>query len=106
MLLQGRSGVATTGRTGRMRWPFGASAETQILIGLTVVAAILRFATISSQSYWLDESQAAHELGLSFGAMLRAWNSAEWNTPLYLIVAWPWAKVLGTGEAGLRSLSA
>ena len=38
--------------------------------------------------------------------MLRAWNAAEWNPPLYLIVAWPWAKVFGTGEVGLRSLSA
>jgi mannosyltransferase len=84
----------------------GASAETWILAGLVILAAALRFATISSQSYWLDESQAAHELSLSFGAMLRAWNSAEWNPPLYLIVAWPWAKLFGTSEAGLRSLSA
>ena len=76
------------------------------MAGLVVLAAALRFATLSSQSYWLDESQAAHELGLSFGAMLRAWNVAEWNPPLYLIVAWPWAKVFGTGEVGLRSLSA
>jgi hypothetical protein len=38
--------------------------------------------------------------------MLHAWNGAEWNTPLYLIIAWPWAKVFGTGEVGLRSLSA
>ena len=38
--------------------------------------------------------------------MLHAWNAAEWNPPLYLIVAWPWAKVFGTGEVGLRSLSA
>jgi 4-amino-4-deoxy-L-arabinose transferase-like glycosyltransferase len=84
----------------------GASAETWILAGLIVLAAVLRFGTLSGQSYWLDESQAAHELGLSFGAMLHAWKVAEWNPPLYLIVAWPWAKVFGTGEAGLRSLSA
>lgn len=106
MLLQARTGASTRGRTGR--WPelFGAAAETQILVGLTVLAAVLRFVDISSQSYWLDESQAAHELSLSFGSMFGAWNSAEWNPPLYLIVAWPWARVFGTGEAGLRSLSA
>jgi hypothetical protein len=76
------------------------------VVGLVVLAAVLRFTTLSSQSYWLDESQAAHELGLSFGGMLRAWNTAEWNPPLYLIVAWPWAQVFGTGEVALRSLSA
>ena len=106
MLLQARSGASTRARTGGWPRPFGASPETQILVGLTVLAAVARFATLSAQSYWLDESQAAHELTLSFGSMLRAWSSAEWNTPLYLIIAWPWAKVFGTGEAGLRSLSA
>ncbi|MGZ4311885.1 MAG: glycosyltransferase family 39 protein [Solirubrobacteraceae bacterium] len=106
MLLQARTGASARERPGPARWSFGASAETWILAGLVVLAAVLRFATISSQSYWLDESQAAHELGLSFGAMLRAWNVAEWNPPLYLIVAWPWAKVFGTSAAGLRSLSA
>jgi Dolichyl-phosphate-mannose-protein mannosyltransferase len=106
MLLQARTGASTGARAGRWRSPSGASAETQILVGLTLVAAILRFATIGSQSYWLDESQAAHELSLSFGSMLGAWNSAEWNPPLYLILAWPWARLFGTGEVGLRSLSA
>jgi hypothetical protein len=106
MLLQARTGASARERPGAARWSSGASTEIWILGGLVVLAAVLRFATISSQSYWLDESQAAHELGLSFGAMLRAWNAAEWNPPLYLIIAWPWAKVFGTGEAALRSLSA
>ena len=106
MLLQARTGASARERSGPARWSSEASTEIWILGGLVVLAAVLRFATISSQSYWLDESQAAHELGLSFGAMLRAWNAAEWNPPLYLILAWPWAKVFGTGEAGLRSLSA
>jgi mannosyltransferase len=106
MLQQARSGVSARERSGPARGFWPASTETWIVIGLVVLAAVLRFTTLSSQSYWLDESQAAHELGLSFGAMLRAWNAAEWNPPLYLVVAWPWAKVFGTGEVGLRSLSA
>jgi mannosyltransferase len=106
MLLQPRTGASARERSGPARWSLGASTDPWIVVGLVVLAAVLRFATISSQSYWLDESQAAHELGLSFGAMLHAWNAAEWNPPLYLIVAWPWAKVFGTGAVGLRSLSA
>ena len=90
---------------------FGAMAvligfESGLLIAITVVAAALRFATLAHQSYWLDEAQAVHEVSLSFGGMLHAWSGYEGNPPLYLILAWIWARVFGTGEAGLRSLSA
>jgi mannosyltransferase len=106
MLLPARSVVAERAGEYRRRWPFRAGADGQLLVGLMLVAAVLRFATITSQSYWLDESQAAHELGLSFGAMLHAWSTTEWNPPLYLLIAWPWAQLFGTGELALRSLSA
>jgi mannosyltransferase len=106
MLLQARTGGSVRARPGRWPSPLRASPGTLILVGLTLLAAILRFATIGNQSYWLDEAQAAHELSLSFGSMLGAWNSAEWNPPLYLLLAWPWARVFGTGEVGLRLLSA
>ena len=106
MLSAARTGVSARARTGPVRWPLTATVETQILLVLVVVAAVLRFATLASQSYWLDESQAAHELSLSFGSMLGAWSRAEWNPPLYLVLAWPWARVFGTGEVGLRALSA
>lgn len=106
MLLPACSVVAERAGEYRRRWPFRAGADGQLLVGLVLVAAVLRFATITSQSYWLDESQAAHELQLSFGAMLHAWSTTEWNPPLYLLIAWPWAQLFGTGELALRSLSA
>jgi len=106
MLLSARAGVAAVDRKDRAPWPLGIEAETWLLVAITMLAAVLRFATISSQGYWLDESQAVHELRLSFGGMLSAWSSYEGNPPLYLLIAWPWAKLFGTGEAGLRSLSA
>jgi uncharacterized membrane protein len=77
-----------------------------LLVAIVVVAAVVRFAAIGHQSYWLDESQAAHEMSLSLGGILHSWNRYEGNPPLYFLVAWPWAKVFGTGEIGLRSLSA
>jgi mannosyltransferase len=106
MLLPARSVVAERAGEYRRRWPFRAGADGQLLVGLVLVAAVLRFATITSQSYWLDESQAVHELRLPFGAMLHAWNTTEWNPPLYLLIAWPWAKRVGPGERALRGLSA
>ncbi|MHB1571063.1 MAG: glycosyltransferase family 39 protein [Solirubrobacteraceae bacterium] len=106
MLLEARTGAPPRARTGRRAALRALPPEVLILAGLVAVAAALRFATLTGQSYWLDESQAAHELGLPFGSMLSAWNAAEWNPPLYLILVWPWAHVFGTGEGALRSLSA
>ena len=106
MLLSARTGAAAEARTERPSWPHGVQTETWLLLAVTVLAAVLRLVNISSQSYWLDESQAVHELHLGFGSMLSAWSSYEWNPPLYLVIAWPWAKVFGTGELALRSLSA
>jgi 4-amino-4-deoxy-L-arabinose transferase-like glycosyltransferase len=106
MLLSARTAAGAAARTDRPTGPLGLEAETWILVAITVVAAVLRFVNISSQSYWLDESQAVHEFRLGFGSMLSAWSSHEWNPPLYFVIGWPWAKLFGTGEAGLRALSA
>jgi mannosyltransferase len=106
MLIPARTGAASVARNDPTPWYLRISAETWLLAGVTVVGAALRFATLSSQSYWFDEAQAAHELHLSLGAMLHAWSAGEPNPPLYFVLAWPWAKLFGTGEVGLRSLSA
>ncbi|MGH2869392.1 MAG: glycosyltransferase family 39 protein [Solirubrobacteraceae bacterium] len=106
MLSPAPTEAAAEARPTRPSGPLGIDAGIWALAAITGLAAVLRFATLSSQSYWLDESQAVHELHLSFGAMLSAWSSYEWNPPLYLLVAWPWAKLFGTGEVALRSLSA
>jgi 4-amino-4-deoxy-L-arabinose transferase-like glycosyltransferase len=93
--------------TPRERSPSGAwSGYAWVLIALTAVGAVLRFATIASQSYWLDESTTVHELHLSFGGLLHAVHVNETTPPLYFVLAWLWSKVFGTGEVGLRALSA
>jgi mannosyltransferase len=80
--------------------------EVWALAGLTALAAVLRFATLTDQSFWVDEATTAHEMRLSFGAMLHSVHLNETTPPLYFVVAWLWSKLFGTGEAGLRSLSA
>jgi len=41
-----------------------------VVVGITAAAGALRFATLTSQSYWSDEAATAHEMQLSLGAML------------------------------------
>jgi mannosyltransferase len=78
-----------------------------IVAGLTLVAAGLRFATLGVQAYHHDEIVTASRVlrGDFFHAM-EAVGFSESAPPLYYVLAWVWTQLTGTGEYGLRSLSA
>ncbi len=83
------------------------SAVLWSLVGLVALGVALRFASLGLQSYHHDEAiTAMRVIPGSFGEMLHAVKASESNPPLYYVLAWGWAKVFGTGEVGLRSLSA
>lgn len=78
-----------------------------IVAGLTAVAALLRFATLGLQSYHHDEIvTASRVLRGSFWHAMDAVGFSESAPPLYYAAAWLWTQAIGTGEVGLRSLSA
>ena len=106
MLVPARSDAAVAARTSRALRVATSPVEAWLLAGVTGVGAWLRFASLGAQSYWFDEAQAAHELHLSFGSMVSSMVVHETNPPLYFVLGWLWARVFGTGEVGLRSLSA
>lgn len=106
MLVPARSDAAVAARTSRAVRVASVSTETWLLGGLIVLGAVLRFATLGTQSYWYDEAQAAHELHLSLGSMLSSMVDVETAPPLYFVFGWAWAHVFGAGEVALRSLSA
>jgi mannosyltransferase len=106
MLVPARSDAAVAARTSRALRVASTPVEAWLLAGLTAIGAWLRFAALGTQSYWFDEAQAAHELHLSFGSMVSSMIVHETNPPLYFALGWVWARVFGTGEVGLRSLSA
>ncbi len=72
----------------------------------TAVAALLRFLTSGTQSYWYDEAITVELVQRPFHAMLGALPTSESTPPLYYVLAWIWSRMFGTGETGLRSLSA
>jgi mannosyltransferase len=78
-----------------------------IVAGLTVLAAGLRFATLGVQAYHHDEIVTASRVlrGSFWHAMDAVWFS-ESAPPLYYALAWVWTQMTGTGEFGLRSVSA
>jgi mannosyltransferase len=67
---------------------------------------VLRFATLDRQSFWLDELVTVSLVRKSFGDMVHAIPHSEATPYLYYVLAWPWARLFGSGEVGLRSLSA
>jgi mannosyltransferase len=78
-----------------------------LVAGLTALAAVLRFATLGVQSYHHDEIVTASRiLRGGFGHAMDAVGFSESAPPLYYALAWAWTQLTGTGELGLRSLSA
>ena len=85
--------------------PPGRAASGWLALVL-VAGAVVRFATLDAQSLWYDEAVTAQLLRMDLGAMLGAIPASESTPPLYYALAWLWTQVCGTGEVGLRSLSA
>jgi mannosyltransferase len=78
-----------------------------IVAGLTALAAALRFATLGVQAYHHDEVvTASRVLRDGFWHAMDAVSFSESAPPLYYALAWAWTQIAGTGELGLRSLSA
>jgi mannosyltransferase len=75
--------------------------------GIVALGAALRFATLDLQSYRYDEAvTVARVLHPSLFDTLSTVPRSESTPPLYYLVAWLWSRPFGTGEVGLRSLSA
>jgi 4-amino-4-deoxy-L-arabinose transferase-like glycosyltransferase len=78
-----------------------------VLAFLTALGLAMRFASLGVQSYHHDEViTVARVIPGSFTDMLKQVKGSESNPPLYYVLAWGWAKAFGTGEVGMRSLSA
>jgi len=81
------------------------SADVWAVAGLIAVAAAIRILTIDNQSFWTDEALTAYEAHLPFGGMITTVTHVETTPPLYFVLVWCWAKVFGTSEIALRSIS-
>lgn len=88
--------------------PARASVPTPWLAlgAIVLLAAVLRFATLRTQSLWFDEAATWDLVRRPFGTMLSRLPDGESNPPLFYVLEWIWTRVFGDGELGLRSLAA
>src|SRR5919198_6581915 len=77
-----------------------------LLIALTLAGAALRFATLDLQGFWYDEAVTVGLVRHDLWGMLDRIPGSESTPPLYYVIAWLWTRAFGTGEVGIRSLSA
>ena len=73
---------------------------------ITLLAAVIRFATLDRQSFWFDELVTVSLLHRGFLDLLREIPQSEATPYVYYVLAWPWTRLFGFGEVGVRSLSA
>jgi hypothetical protein len=93
-----RTAARTHGHRLAPWWPLAA---------LVLLAAVLRLATLDVQSFWYDEAfTPVHVLHSSLSATLHAVVHTENTPPLWYLIAWLDARVLGDGEIALRLPSA
>jgi mannosyltransferase len=77
------------------------------LAALTLLAAVLRLATLGEQSFWYDEAfTPVHVLHTGLGATLHAVVHTENTPPLWYLLAWVDARIFGDGAIALRLPSA
>src|SRR5271154_7393020 len=70
-----------------------------------IIATLLRWSGLDSQSLWMDEG---YTLWISRLSPHRIWQVLSWDTstPLYYILLHYWIKCFGDSDVSLRSLSA
>jgi mannosyltransferase len=77
-----------------------------VVTAAVLVGGVLRFWSLDGRGYWRDEIFTVDLVRLPFTRMLHAIPRSEGTPPAYYAAAWAWARLFGTSEAGLRSLSA
>jgi uncharacterized membrane protein len=100
--------VSETGHSAAPRpAPRGGLPGWWPLAALTLLAAVLRFATLDLQSFWYDEAfTPVHVLHASLGATLHGIVKTENTPPLWYVLIWVWSRIFGAGVVALRFPSA
>jgi uncharacterized membrane protein len=103
------AGVERSGGRGIRPWWLATGWELvtrHALLVIVVAGAVLRFATLGVQGFWLDEHVTLSVIQQGPLDLLRSVQLGESNPAVYYLLAGGWERVFGSSELGIRSLSA
>ncbi len=86
---------------GALSWLAGNA-----LLVLVALGATIRFATLTSQGFWLDEQITVNLVQQPPIELLRQVIATESNPSLYYLLLGGWERIFGSAELGIRSFSA
>ena len=81
------------------------TAQKLIILGLTLLAFLLRAYRLDFQSYWIDEGWTVYFANLSLAELWRLLQVIEPKPPLYFPSIIYWIKLVGDSEYALRFYS-
>ena len=76
-----------------------------IVLGLTLLAFLLRAYRLDVQSYWLDEAWTLYFINLPFDRLWHLLQTEEPKPPFYYLTTFQWISLVGQGEFALRFFS-
>jgi hypothetical protein len=76
-----------------------------VILGLTLLAFLLRAYRLDFQSYWIDEGWTLYFARLPLDQLWNSLQTTEPKPPLYYVLSSAWIRWAGDGEFALRYLS-
>lgn len=74
------------------------------VLAISGLAAALRVYHLGAESFWFDEADIVSQAQAPLATVLGGFLNAGENGPLYTLLLWGWVRLVGTGEAAVRTL--
>lgn len=100
-----RNATRPGGRQARLL-PHTSPVSSWVLGAILLAGALVRFGTLGHQSLWFDEALTHNLVIQPFGHMLTIVADTENTPPLFYVLTSAVTDLVGTGEVGLRLVSA
>ncbi len=101
----GRAPESTADPTEPRSWARSLGWGDGVLLATVVLAVLVRAWGLGTQSLWYDEWLTSEGTAGGLGDLVHHVADREGITPPYFLVMWVWARVVGDGDAALRSFS-
>lgn len=87
---------------GPRQWPRTKGGTAAVVVGLTVVGAVLRLLTLGTRSFWLDETTAVRQASWTVPQIIQL-MADNVHPPFFHVLLHYWILVFGKSEIAVRA---